>query len=64
VIFLTCFVFFFADEHNDGGGPMYMLQAYAPFKVVAFRYRDQQIGIKDIGLHLTELISVDPSMHF
>jgi hypothetical protein len=29
-------VFFFADEHNDGGGPMYMLQAYVTFKVVAF----------------------------
>jgi hypothetical protein len=37
VLFLTSFVFFFADEHNDGGGPMYMLQAYVPFKVVAFR---------------------------
>jgi hypothetical protein len=37
VLFLTSFVFSFADEHNDGGGPMYMLQAYAPFKVVAFR---------------------------
>ena len=35
---LTSFVFFFADEeHNEGGGPMYMLQAYVPFKIVAFR---------------------------
>ena len=34
---LASFVFFFADEEHDDGGPMYILQAYAPFKLVAFR---------------------------
>jgi hypothetical protein len=27
--FLTSFAFFFADEHDDDGAPVYMLAAYA-----------------------------------